>query len=120
MSHERPVLVVEDDATLRDIIEWALSEDGYRVTVAENGAVALRAIEQTLPSAILLDMRMPVMDGWTFARSYRERPGPHAPIIVLTAARDAAAWARQIQAADYLGKPFDVQQLLTIVERHTA
>jgi CheY-like chemotaxis protein len=114
------VLVVEDDESLRDVIEWALADAGYRVTLAENGAVALRAVEHTRPCAILLDMRMPVMDGWTFARSYRARPGPHAPIIVLTAARDAGDWARQIQATAYLAKPFELYELLDTLKRHAA
>jgi DNA-binding response OmpR family regulator len=86
--------------------------------VAENGEAALRVVEQTAPSAILLDMRMPIMDGWEFARSYRELSVPHAPLIVLTAAQDAAEWARQIDAADYLGKPFDMSELLDTVKRH--
>jgi CheY-like chemotaxis protein len=120
VSVDSPVLVVEDDEALRNVIEWALSDAGYPVTAAENGAVALRAVEHTVPCAILLDMRMPVMDGWTFARSYRELPVPHAPIIVLTAARDAAEWARQVQAADYLGKPFEVDELLNRVQRLVA
>ena len=120
MSVERPVLVVEDDQALRDVIEWALTDAGYLVTAAENGAVALRAVEDTPPRAILLDMRMPVMDGWTFARAYRELPGPHAPLIVLTAARDAAEWAREVQAADYVAKPFEVDELLRTLQRHMA
>jgi two-component system, chemotaxis family, chemotaxis protein CheY len=120
MSVESPVLVVEDDQELRDVIEWALADAGYPVTAAENGAVALRAIEHRAPGAILLDMRMPVMDGWMFAQSYRDLPGPHAPIIVLTAARDAAEWAEQIRAADYLAKPFELDELLRTLKRHMA
>ena len=120
MSVDSPVLVVEDDESLREVIEWALADAGYRVTAAENGAEALRAVEHTAPCAILLDMRMPVMDGWGFARSYRELPGPHAPIIVLTAARDAAEWAAQIRAADYLAKPFELDDLLGTLQRHLA
>jgi len=118
VSDDGPVLVVDDDQALREVIEWALVDEGFLVTVAENGAAALRVVEQTAPSAILLDMRMPVMDGWEFARSYRELAVPHAPVIVLTAAQDAAEWARQIDAADYLGKPFDMSELLDTLKRH--
>jgi CheY-like chemotaxis protein len=57
------------------------------------------------------------MDGWTFAHAYRQRPGPHAPIVVLTAARDAANWAAQIDTQGVLAKPFELDQLLDIVER---
>jgi CheY-like chemotaxis protein len=119
VSVERPVLVVEDDQALRDVIEWALADAGYLVTAAENGAVALRVVQDTPPCAILLDMRMPVMDGWTFARTYRGQAGPHAPIVVITAAPDAGARASEIQADDYLGKPFDLDDLLGIVSRYT-
>ena len=118
MNSESVILVVDDDEALREVIEWALVDEGFVVTVAENGAAALRIVEHTAPSAILLDMRMPIMDGWEFARSYRELSVPHAPVIVLTAAQDAAEWARQIDAADYLGKPFDMSELLDTIKRH--
>ena len=58
---------------------------------------------------------MPVLDGWEFARRYRAGPGPHAPIVVLTAARDAQAQAGEIGADGYLGKPFNVNELLRLV-----
>jgi two-component system chemotaxis response regulator CheY len=117
MTDSRPVLVVDDDPALRDVIQWALTDEGFDVITAENGAVALRVIEHTAPCAILLDMRMPVMDGWAFARSYREWSGPHAPVIVLTAAQDAAEWARDVQAAGHLGKPFELPDLLETLKR---
>ena len=118
MSTESPVLVVEDDDALREVIEWALVDAGFAVVVAEHGAAALRVVEHVVPCVILLDMRMPVMDGWGFARAYLELPVPHAPVIVVTAARDAAEWAKQIEAADYLGKPFDIADLVETVRRH--
>jgi CheY-like chemotaxis protein len=108
-------LIVEDDGALRDVVACALESEGYVVATAEHGAAALDLLERELPCLILLDMRMPVMDGWTFARCYRERPGPHAPIVVVTAARDAAAWAQQIEAAGYLTKPFEITDLLGLV-----
>jgi CheY-like chemotaxis protein len=65
-------------------------------------------------------MRMPVMNGWEFSRAYHATPAPHAPIIVVTAARDAADRASQIQAEGYLAKPFDLDDLLTLVGRFAA
>lgn len=113
------VLVVDDDDSIRDFVSVALSYEGYEVVSAENGEAALGAIDRGRGVAvILLDMRMPVMDGWEFARVYRERPGPHAPIIVLTAARDAADYAAQIQADGFLAKPFDLDALIRTVARH--
>ena len=114
------VLVVEDEAEIRDFVAMVLDSEGYRVTTAANGALALDEVGREPYDLILLDMRMPVMDGWSFARAYREGiTGPHAPIVVLTAARDAAERADQIHAEGYLGKPFDLDDLLSMVAQHT-
>jgi CheY-like chemotaxis protein len=113
------ILVVDDDTSIRSFVELALDGEGYAVTTAMNGAQALDLTKTIRPDLILLDMRMPVMDGWTFARTYRGQAGPHAPIVVITAAPDAGARASEIQADDYLGKPFDLDDLLGIVSRYT-
>jgi CheY-like chemotaxis protein len=112
------VLVVEDQPDIRDFVALVLHNEGYCVTTADNGAVALEKVARKPVDVVLLDMRMPVMDGWAFARAYRERPGPHAPIVVLTAANDAASRAAQIQADAYLGKPFELDDLLSVVARY--
>ena len=117
----RPILVVDDDAPLRRLLFWALTDEGYAVVEAPDGAVALARAQEAPPGLILLDMRMPVLDGWAFARRYRARPGPHAPIICVTAAADAAAVAArgtQIGAVASLGKPFDLDELLALVRRY--
>jgi CheY-like chemotaxis protein len=111
------VLVVDDDPDILEFVSMALEDEGYNVVSAPHGAAALERLEAAPPDVILLDMRMPVMDGWEFARAYRQRPGPHAPIIVLTAAHDAAERASQIQAEAFLGKPFEIDDLLNSVER---
>jgi two-component system chemotaxis response regulator CheY len=112
-----PILVVDDDEGIREFVQTVLSDEGYEVRTAWHGAAALELLEQVSPSVILLDMRMPVMDGWEFARQYRERPGPHAPIIVVTAARDADDRAAQIAADGVLPKPFRLHQLLELVDQ---
>jgi two-component system, chemotaxis family, chemotaxis protein CheY len=113
-----PILVVDDDEGIREFVQTVLSDEGYEVRTAWHGAAALELLEQVSPSVILLDMRMPVMDGWEFARQYRERPGPHAPIIVVTAARDADDRAAQIAADGVLPKPFRLHQLLALVDQY--
>jgi CheY-like chemotaxis protein len=113
------VLVVEDEPEIRDFVAMVLGSEGYRVTTAANGAVALDEVGREPFDLILLDMRMPVMDGWSFAHAYHAGTGPHAPIVVLTAARDAAERAAQIHAEGFLGKPFDLDDLLTLVAQHT-
>ena len=115
MSATGPVLVVDDDEGIRDFIGMVLSDEGYEVMTASDGAAALELIEQRSPTVILLDMRMPIMDGWEFARAYRQRPGPRAPIIVVSAGREAASRAAEIDAADVLPKPFRLAELLDLV-----
>ena len=109
------ILVVEDDQEIRDFLALVLEGEGYAVRTAPNGAVALELIDEQTPELILLDMRMPVMDGWAFVPAYRGQPGPHAPIVVLTAARDAAQTASEVQADAHLGKPFNLDDLLAVV-----
>lgn len=114
----QPILVVDDDDTIATIIESFLTEEGYPVVVARNGKEALARAEESPPSVILLDMKMPVMDGWTFAANYRQQAGPHAPIVVMTAAHDSRQRAREIAADDFLAKPFDLDDLLSLVDRY--
>ncbi|AKT40656.1 response regulator [Chondromyces crocatus] len=114
----QPILVVDDDIEIREMLRIALSEEGYGVLCASDGAAALHLLDQEVPGLILLDMRMPVMDGWAFARAYAARPGPHAPILVITAAVDAGRWAREIGASAAIAKPFDLNRLIEAVAEH--
>jgi CheY-like chemotaxis protein len=114
----RPILVVDDEEPVRRLLVWLLTAEGYAVLEAPNGAVALARVGQAAPSLILLDMRMPVIDGWEFARRYRARPGPVAPGVCVTAAVDAAARGAQIGAVATLSKPFDLDELLAVVRRY--
>ncbi len=111
------VLVVDDDEAISEFVSWVLADEGHEVVTAANGALALRALERVCPDVILLDMRMPVMDGWEFARAYRAVWDRLAPIVVVTAAQDAAQRAREVEADGYLGKPFDVDDLIATVQR---
>jgi CheY-like chemotaxis protein len=113
----QPILVVDDDEFILRAVAFALEDEGYTVAVATNGKEALAHAEQRPPSLILLDMKMPVMDGWAFAAAYRKRPGPHAPIIAVTAARDSRSWADEIAADGCVVKPFDLDYLLDLVRR---
>ncbi len=115
------ILVVEDDEAIRRVVALALADQGYGVAVAPDGRAALERLQYHRPRLILLDMRMPVLNGWELARRYRAGPGPHAPIVCVTAAADAAeaaARGAQIGAAASLGKPFDLDDLLALVDRY--
>ena len=118
MSDPRRVLVVDDDESIRELVEMALSSEGHLVMTAPHGAAALDVIARTPPDVILLDMKMPVMDGWEFARAYRQVPGQHAPIVVVTAAQDAASRAAEVAADGHLPKPFDLEDLFRVVDEH--
>src|SRR3954468_19892351 len=109
------VLVVDDDDNIREFVSLALLGEGHDVQTANNGAVALERVQMISPDVILLDMRMPVMDGWQFATAYRQLPGPHANVVVMTAARDATRSAAEIDADAHLAKPFELDQLLDLV-----
>jgi len=132
---ERPrrILVVEDEEAIRDFIRLALEDEGYEVVTANDGQQALEVLSPAhtgqpayRPDMILLDMRMPRMDGWMFSEAYHrlnlepdEALGEagHAPILVMTAASDAARFAGQIKSIGYVAKPFDLEELLALVER---
>ncbi|MBI3965620.1 MAG: response regulator [Chloroflexi bacterium] len=116
MSHY--VLVVDDDPAIRDLVEAILLDEGHDVAIASNGIEALRLATLHRPALILLDMRMPVMDGWQFAQAYRSTPAPHAPVVCVTAAVDAPRWAAEIGADGTLGKPFSIDDLLRVVAEH--
>lgn len=114
----KKILVVDDEEAIRDILNFALEQEGYQVVTAANGAEALDALGHGLPGLILLDMKMPVMDGWAFTRELRARYGHEVPVVVLTAAPDAQSRAREIHAAGWLGKPFDLDVLMQVVAQH--
>ena len=120
MSGSRRVLVVEDDEAIRSLLCSALAEQGFEVMVAPEGGAGLRLATLHRPHVILLDMRLPGMDGAAFARAYRQMPGPHAALIVLTAmgAADEALHSVELAKADgFVAKPFDLDVLVEIV-RH--
>ena len=118
MDAPRQVLVIDDDKAIRDLVAMALSDLGYEVVGAGDGAAALDRLAASRPSVILLDMRMPVMDGWEFARAYAQMPGPRAPVIIMSAARDAASQAAEVKADAYLAKPFNLADLFACVEQY--
>lgn len=117
MSAARDVLVVEDDPDLSDLLAMILADAGYPVRRAHDGAEALARVAEAMPALVLLDMRMPVMNGWEFAREFRARHGRAAPIVVVTAAENARLRAEEIAADGWLEKPFELEDVLGAVAR---
>ena len=111
------ILVVEDNESIREMVALVLEEAGYEVICARDGQEALDLLAEVEPNVILLDMRMPRMDGRTFARVYRRKLGDGAPIVVMTASYNPAKAAQDTQAAGYLSKPFEVDDLLGLIRR---
>ncbi len=109
------VLVVDDDVDLLELELEALTRRGYRVARAIHGEEALQRIAEEEPQLVLLDMRMPVMDGWTFARKLREQYGRRIPIVVVTAAEDYKLRADEVGAEAALGKPFELDDFYEVV-----
>jgi CheY-like chemotaxis protein len=119
----RPVLVVEDDDSLRTLLLDILAEEGYRVLAARDGAAGLALVRGERPAVIFLDTYMHGMDGAAFLAAYRALPGPHAPVVLLSAATDAvyaALTASGPPVSGVLPKPFDLDDVLALVERHTS
>jgi signal transduction histidine kinase len=108
------VLVVDDDPDIRTLVTEVLRDAGLTVASARDGNEALAEAARMRPDVILLDKLMPGMDGTAFASVYRAA-GKGAPIIAFCAARDAEKWAAAIGAVSYIGKPFDVKELESLV-----
>ena len=115
MSDAR-ILVVDDDDAIRDFVREALEFEGYPVETVADGAEALAAIERDPPGLMLLDMRMPVLDGWGVVEALRQRE-IRLPVVVMTAAQDARRWAEEVGAAAHLAKPFEIDDLFGVVDR---
>jgi len=111
------VLVVDDDERVRAVMASALEDDGWTVATAANGKSALEALKLAAPDAIILDLRMPIMDGLTFAERYRHYPEPRAPLILISATVTLSA-IRETGAVTGLRKPVDLTVLLDTVRRH--
>lgn len=115
----RMVLVVDDDEGVRAVMATALEDDGWTVETAENGRTALETLNWARPEAIILDLRMPIMDGLAFAERYREFPEPRAPLILISATVSETA-VRATGAVTGLRKPVDLNVLLDTVREFAA
>jgi two-component system response regulator MprA len=115
---ERTVLVVEDDRELAGVLADALSEYGYRVECAHDGAKALARAEVERPAAIILDLLMPEMDGLQFLGSRRDNQALSGiPVIVLTGQRGMTHEARALDADVVLEKPVKLLMLVDAIHR---
>ena len=110
------VLVVEDDRNIAELLQMYLEKEGYTVTVASDGGQGLSAFRAQKPDLVLLDVMMPVMDGWAVCRAIRAEST--TPVIMLTAkgeTDDKVAGLKQ-GADDYITKPFEMKEVLARIE----
>jgi DNA-binding response OmpR family regulator len=117
------VLIIDDDYAIREMLQEALEDAGYRVMGAENGAQALEVLEEgaELPRIILLDLMMPEMTGWEFRREQQLNDRLAAiPVIVLSARSNLHHESSALAVADYLPKPLHIGELLAVVARHSS
>jgi CheY-like chemotaxis protein len=109
--------VVDDDPDILEALSEILESEGFAIQQARNGQEALEILEKVSPSLILLDLMMPVMDGWEFAEKMRRRVDwSQIPVIVLSADRNIGGRARELGALGYLAKPFELSALLSLVQ----
>jgi CheY-like chemotaxis protein len=110
------ILLVEDEADLRELLRMLLVAEGYAVAVAADGRAALELLAQGLqPQVVLTDAMMPRLSGPTLIRQLRVQ-AQALPVILMSAAPELASLAAELQVA-WLAKPFDPAQLLTLLER---
>jgi two-component system NtrC family response regulator len=112
------ILVIDDDPSLRRVLEYNLQEEGYDVTTAESGEAGLRLFAEVKPSLVITDMKMSGMDGLQVLKSVKER-SPETLVIIITAfgAVDMAVEAMKLGAYDYITKPFNREALRLTVRK---
>jgi len=115
------ILIVEDDDLLRDLLKIVLNEEGFEVQVCINGKEAMDVLEAAklsgvLPSMIILDLTMPVVDGWQVAAWLDADPVLRdIPVVVTSATEEHGEEAKKLHADAYLVKPFDTEEILGVV-----
>lgn len=112
------VLVVEDDPDIRETLEGFLANEGYEVSTACNGRDALSQIEQKRPGLVLLDLMMPVMNGWEFLEEKKHHLNfAKIPVLVISAVPGSPCIPG---ALGFLKKPVDLNRLMDFVELYCA
>jgi CheY-like chemotaxis protein len=112
------VLLIDNDDVIRHLVTTTLREEGYETVAVPDAVSALHALDRCQPRLILLDSAPHRSTDRDFLTAYRGTPGPHAPVILFTAAMGAAELARELAVDGLLAKPFDVEDLLALAGRY--
>ena len=112
----KTILIVEDDPNISELVQMYLEKEGYSTRVASDGRQGIDLFRQVRPDLVLLDIMLPVMDGWSVLRTIRQ--DSKAPVIMLTAKSETNDKVQGLKqgADDYLTKPFEMKELLARVE----
>lgn len=111
------ILVIEDDPSIRDILKLALEFEGYGVALASNGKEGLLYLEtMPLPNMILLDLMMPIMNGWEFMEIFKEQDKfKHIPVLIVSAFSEKA---KTIEATAFIPKPVELETLINSIREY--
>lgn len=113
---QKEILLVEDDENIQDVVKLALEFEGYKVVSANNGKEALNILSSLNPGLILLDLMMPVMNGWEFMEEFRKRDtAKDIPVVVISAYSERAV---NIDCTEFVQKPLELDTLLNAVKKH--
>lgn len=118
MNTDFKILVIEDDAVHRAVLENILSDEGFSVVTADNGQEGLDMVAREIPDLVITDIRMPIKDGYTVCRELRDNPKTKfVPVVILTANHDPddLVYGFEQGAYDYILKPFENQELMARV-----
>jgi len=121
MRKRKKILIVDDELGIRELLTEGLSQRGYETSTAMDGWEGLEETERFQPDLILLDVMMPIMDGWKMLTQLRSAERTrNIPVVMLTAKSDTEALFKSVQqrAADYFIKPINMDELLTFIKRY--
>jgi DNA-binding response OmpR family regulator len=113
---QKTVLVIDDDADIRNVLRYVLEDEGYLVREAADGIAGLASVEAFRPQLILLDLNMPGLDGWGMCAQMDMRK-TSVPTVIMTAGRSSATEATRLGVAGSLAKPFEIADVLATVSR---
>lgn len=112
----KEILLIEDDENIQDVVKLALEFEGYNVVAANNGKEALQILPKLNPGLILLDLMMPVMNGWEFMEEFKKRyDAKSIPVVVISAYSERAV---NIDCTEFVQKPLELDTLLNAVKKH--
>lgn len=118
MAPSTCILLIDDDETICELVSAVLGDEGYQVVAVPDVASALAVLRTTPPKLVLLDSMTHGQAHADFVDEYRRWPGPQAPIYLFTAASNAETIVQELHLTGILAKPFDIQALVELAERH--